>query len=128
MQPGDIVVCSLSAVLALASLIILKLALKLKQQETNLLSSSRGRNEITCSQLIRFLLARFTLIEIGVVRAAHYKLNWIFALSLFTVVAMLQPTWQYFAWSAGTILGLLGFIALDMHIFRCEGSQAIDLD
>lgn len=83
---------------------------------------------MTCNDLVKFLLARFTLVEVVVVRAAHYKLNWLLALAVFTLTATMQPAWQYFAWPVGTLLGMAGFLALDMHIFRNEGSQAIDLD
>lgn len=61
------------------------------------------------------------------VRQAHYKLNWMFAFAMFTTVATLAPGWQYFAWLVGTILGMLGFITIDMHIVHRENSQAIDL-
>jgi hypothetical protein len=58
------------------------------------------------------------MIEVFAVRAAHYKLSWLFGLAAFATLSVIQTNMFYFGWTIGTVLGMAMFLGLDMYIFK----------
>jgi hypothetical protein len=118
------IVIAVGVVLSLLSLISLKLSLANGTPYITALTSNEKTNESdrSCSDTLRFLMARFTLWEMFAVRQAKYKLDLMASWSLMGVINVLcQARW--WGWSLGSILSMMGFLIAEMYIYKVEKTR-----